>query len=173
MPLLLTTFAPWRAHQPSNAAHDLRLALERGGHLPPRTVVLPPLPVNFDLAPIQVIAKVAELRPPVVVCCGMAETRTALSLERYGHGPHRRWETTLDLAALQSGTYLTTTSDDAGTYVCNHLYYRLLAAIAHHRWPCHGLFVHVPPPTADTLPLLVHDLALVLARLAVYPRPAP
>ncbi|PSR12509.1 hypothetical protein C8255_26550, partial [filamentous cyanobacterium CCP3] len=157
---------PWRAHQPSNAADDLVTHLLQQQQIPTGTSVLRHIPVSFELAPIRVMAKLVELRSPVVVCCGMAEGRSQLHLERYGKGNDLALETPLPLEKLMAGTHLTGISDCAGTYVCNHLYYRLLDAIAHHRWPAQALFVHIPPLTPATRPLLAHDLALILKRLA-------
>ncbi|MEA5450746.1 hypothetical protein VB780_19355 [Leptolyngbya sp. CCNP1308] len=167
--MLITTFAPWRAHQPSNAADDLIGHLQRQRQIPSGTAVLRHIPVSFELAPIRVIAKVAELRPSVVVCCGMAEGRTHLNLERYGRQEDRAVPTSLPLEALMADTHLTVISDCAGTYVCNHLYYRLLGAIAKHRWPTEALFVHIPPLTPATRPIFAHDLAHILKRLADRP----
>ncbi|MFQ4138907.1 peptidase C15 [Nodosilinea sp. PGN35] len=163
--MLLTTFAPWRAHQRSNAADDLIAHLQRQRQLPPGTTVLRHIPVSFELAPIRVMAKLVEIQSPVVVCCGMAEGRSQLHLERYGKGDDLTLETTLPLDHLLANTHLSGISDDAGTYVCNHLYYRLLGAIARHRWPTQALFVHIPPLTPATRPIFAHDLALILKRL--------
>jgi pyroglutamyl-peptidase len=168
--MLLTTFAPWRAHQTSNAADDLVAYLHHGQLLPARTTVLRHVPVSFELAPIRVMAKVVELQPTVVVCCGMAEGRTHLNLERYGKGDDRAVATSLPLANLIADTHLTAISDCAGTYVCNHLYYRVLEAIAQYHWPTQALFVHIPPLLPATQPLLAHDLALILQRLAALPQ---
>jgi pyroglutamyl-peptidase len=145
--MLLTTFAPWRAHQVSNAADDLIAALQHRQGLPPQAVVMRHIPVSFELAPIRVLAKVVELKPEVVVCCGMAEGRTHLNLERYGRRENLAISTQLPLDALLADTHLTTISDCAGTYVCNHLYYRVLGAIADYPWPVQALFVHIS--TAD------------------------
>ncbi|MBD2233427.1 hypothetical protein [Phormidium tenue] len=165
--MLLTTFAPWRAHQPSNAADDLIAHLQQQQQLPPGTTVLRHIPVSFELAPIRVMAKLVELQSPVVVCCGMAEGRSHLHLERYGKEKDIALETSLPLAGLLTNTQLSGVSDDAGTYVCNHLYYQLLGAIAQHRWPTQALFVHIPPLTAATRPIFAHDLALILKRLTL------
>lgn len=165
--MLVTTFAPWRAHQPSNAADDLIVHLQQQQQIPVGTTVLRHIPVSFELAPIRVIAKVAELRPSVVVCCGMAEGRTHLNLERYGKRDDLAVPTSLPLEALMADTHLTVISDCAGTYVCNHLYYRVLGAIAQHHWPVQALFVHIPPLTPATRPIFAHDLALILKRLTL------
>lgn len=164
--LLLTSFAPWKAHQPSNASDDLLNLLVQGHTIPAKTRVMRHIPVSFDLAPCRVMAKVVELRPRVVVCCGMAETRTHLELELNGKGPDRVLKTGLPLPRLMANTRLTQISHCAGDYVCNHLYYSLLAAIDRHRWSTQALFIHIPRLTAATEPLLSQDLALILRRLA-------
>lgn len=164
--ILLTTFAPWRAHQRSNASEDLLMRLEQQGQIPSQTALMRQIPVSFELAPCRVIAKMMELRPPVVVCCGMAEGRTHLSLERQGRREEQVLKTSLALAPLLTDTALTDISDCAGTYVCNHLYYRVLDAINQHRWPTQALFVHIPVLTPATEPLLVRDFSLILQRLA-------
>lgn len=163
--MLLTTFAPWRAHQRSNAADDLVAHLQGAGGIPAGTTVMRHIPVSFDLAPIRVLAKVVELRPAVVVCCGMAEGRSQLHLERYGRQQDHVLASGLPLESLVADTHLSGISEDAGTYVCNHLYFRLLGAIDRHRWLIQALFVHIPPLTPATQPLLAADLALMLHRL--------
>ncbi|MGF1567262.1 MAG: peptidase C15 [Nodosilinea sp.] len=168
-PILLTTFAPWRAHQASNASEDLLIGLEQRHRLPPNLTLMRQLPVNFDLAPGRVIATMMQLRPAVVVCCGMAEQRSYLTLERYGNGPNRVLQTSLGLELLMTNTRLTAISTCAGTYVCNHLYYHVLDAIERYRWPSQAIFIHVPKLTAATEPFLVADLALILRRLGTVP----
>lgn len=173
VPLLLTTFAPWRAHQPSNASEDLLTALIRSQLLPPATLVLRQLPVSFELAPGRVIAKLVEWQPRVVVCCGMAETRTHLSLERQGKQGDRVLQTDLDLEGLMADTWLTEISTWAGDYVCNHLYYRVLETIHRHKWTTQALFIHIPRLTPVTVPLLINDLSLILNRLAALDQSHP
>lgn len=166
VPLLLTTFAPWKADQPSNASDDLINLLIQQQTLPDDTTILRQIPVSFDLAPCRVIAKMVELRPHVVICCGMAETRTHLELELNGKSPTRTLRTSLALNPLLANTHLTQISHCAGDYVCNHLYYHLLDTIHRHRWPTQALFIHIPRVSPDNEPFLIHDLSLVLNRLA-------
>ncbi len=166
MTLLLTSFAPWRSHQVSNTSDDLLAALQVGDRLPPATRVIRQLPVNFHLAPGQVINAMFQYRPRVVVCCGMAENRVRLNLERYARFQGHTLETGLNLERLQQGTLWTETSTDAGNYVCNYLYYRLLHHIAVHRLPTHCVFIHVPKLTAYTRRWVEADLGLMLFKLA-------
>ncbi|MBE7386010.1 MAG: peptidase C15 [Leptolyngbya sp. SIO1E4] len=163
--LLLTSFAPWRAHQRSNTSDDLVALLQSRNQLPEETVLMRHLPVHFQLAPCQVIATVAKTRPSIVVCCGMAEQRSLLTLERYARQEGHLLETDLPLPQLCQGTRWTHISDDAGSYVCNHLYYQLLGYGQKKCWPIQCLFVHVPLLTEHNRELIAQDFALILSRL--------
>ena len=165
-PLLLTTFAPWKAHQVSNASEDLIVQLERSHRLPANALLLRRIPVSFDLAPAQVIAEMVSTGATYVVCCGMAEGRQYLNLERYARRSGRQLQTGLDLEALLAGTVLTRISMDAGSYVCNHLYFEVLAFMQQCHWPGEALFVHVPCLNSANLDWLVDDLARILKKLS-------
>jgi pyroglutamyl-peptidase len=164
-PILLTAFAPWRAHQRSNSSDDLLALVTQHPHCPSNVVVMRGLPVHFDLAPVQVLAQAMALRPALVVCCGMAETRPLLTLEQWGRRGDRRLRTRLDLDALSRHLALTAISQDAGDYVCNHLYYDLLATLPQRLPSCQGLFIHVPKLHHHLQPWLLLDFLTVLARL--------
>lgn len=163
--LLLTSFAPWRAHQLSNTSDDLLALLQSQGQIPEDAVLLRQLPVHFQLAPTEVIANLVTAKPAIVVCCGMAETRTHLTLERYGRLEGQCLTTSLDLPKLAIGTYWTDISEDAGDYVCNYLYFRLLTYIQENNLSTSGLFVHVPLLTQENQAWVAHDFALILKRL--------
>jgi pyroglutamyl-peptidase len=165
-PILLTSFAPWRAHQESNSSDDLILSLMHRGNLPKEVVLMRHLPVHYQLAPCQVIAKAMEIRPAVIVCCGMAETRSLLTVERYAHRDTQILETPLDLPQLVAGTRCTDISHHAGRYVCNHLYYQILKfAQAEASWDIHSLFIHVPVLGLSTHPWIVEDFQHILKKL--------
>jgi pyroglutamyl-peptidase len=172
-PLLITSFSPWRACQPSNSSDDLIDQLQQRGALPPNVQLLRQVPVNYQLAPCQVIAKLVELRPAVVLCCGMAETRQQLSLELYGRNPSRRLRTQLNLTALSAGTQLTEISRCAGTYVCNHLYFKVLEHLQQTQSPTQALFVHVPLLTVVNQELIVADFSRIVRRLSLSQRSGP
>jgi pyroglutamyl-peptidase len=173
MALLLTSFAPWRAHQPSNAADDLVALLQTRNQLPPDTLLMRHLPVHFQLAPCQVITATFQSRPAVVVCCGMAENRSLLNLETTARWQAEQHVTSLNLNDLMQGTQWTTLSDDAGDYVCNYLYFRLLSYLQRHRLPIHGLFIHVPLLTEHNRELIADDFSLILSRLRALRSPLP
>ena len=163
--LLLTSFAPWRAHQPSNTSDDLIALLQSRNQIPEDTTLIRHLPVHFQLAPCRVISTIIKVRPSVVVCCGMAENRFLLTLERYARHENTLLETSLKLHQLCADTRWTTISNDAGTYVCNSLYYQLLAYVQKHKWPIQCLFVHVPLLTEHNRELIAYDFSLMLPRL--------
>lgn len=165
MTVLITSFAPWKAHQATNSSDDLIAHLCDRQLLPVPSHLIRHLPVHFQLAPSQVISALYQHRPTTVICCGMAEGRSLLNLERYAHGPSDRFETSLNLLEIADGLQWTTISHDAGDYVCNALYYELLSHIQKNALMVQSLFVHVPPLTDYNRASLVHDFAHVLSRL--------
>ncbi|NEQ46400.1 MAG: peptidase C15 [Leptolyngbya sp. SIOISBB] len=165
MTLLITTFAPWKAHQTTNSSDDLVASLYELRLLPTQTRLVRNLPVHFQLAPSQVIAAVYQHRPTTVICCGMAETRSRLNLERYAHGPGERFETPLNLSQLAAGLKWTTISHNAGNFVCNALYYELLRHIQKHDLGIQSLFLHVPLLNNYNRQPLIQDCVSVLSRL--------
>lgn len=163
--LLLTSFAPWRAHQRSNTSDDLIALLKSRDQLPEETLLIRHLPVHFQLAPCQVITAMLKTRPSIVVCCGMAERRSLLSIERFARWEGNILETSVQLPKLCADTQWTHISEDAGNYVCNYLYYRLLAYVQKHHRPVQCLFVHVPSLNEHNQELVANDFALILSRL--------
>jgi pyroglutamyl-peptidase len=143
--LLLTSFTTWLPHQKSNAADDLLLELMQTP-LPPTVHFLRQLPVDFVLAPQQAIAQIQQLQPNCVICCGMAESRTKLSVESRAVSGDRVLHTCFDLPQLVAELPMTEISHDAGRFVCNTTYYKVLEHLQDS--PGRGLFVHVPILTA-------------------------
>jgi pyroglutamyl-peptidase len=95
----------------------------------------------------------------------MAERRHLLNLEQYAHRHDRPIATSLDLDRLCQGTRWTTVSENAGSYVCNDLYYQILTFTQKHQLPIHCLFVHVPPLTKHNQAFVFQDFTLILSRL--------
>lgn len=168
-PILITSFAPWRAHQRSNASDNLLTYMAQRQMLPGGAVLMRQIPVSFQLAPCQVIAQMVALQSPIVICCGMAESRHHLELELNAKRHDQVLQTDLNLSQLQQGTCLTRVSQCAGDYVCNHLYFELLAFISQRRWPSQALFIHIPPLTDHNCDWLAADMALILQRLGKLP----
>ena len=157
-PILITSFRPWKAHQGLNSSDVL---LEQvAAKLPKNTLILRSLPVNFDLAPMQVINQIVQYRPKAVVCCGMAETRITLTVEQWGTHGDSRLKTPVNLHTLVQQTIHTRISEDAGDFVCNRLYYQVL----HHlqAQSALALFVHVPLVTAANQPIVEFDFLKIV-----------
>ncbi|MDB9527828.1 peptidase C15 [Oscillatoria sp. CS-180] len=166
MSLLLTSFAPWKAHQNSNASDDIVALLQSQRRLPKNTIVVRHLPVHSQLASCQVLSALLKHQPSAVVCCGMAEKRGLLNLEQCARSQSTVLKTPVDLSYLCSGTQWTTVSNDAGTYVCNDLYFQLLTYIETHHLSTNGLFIHVPLLNAYNREAIAYDLSLILSKLS-------
>lgn len=165
-PLLITSFRPWRAHQRANSSDQLIGELAAQNRLPANAVWINQVPVSFQLAPMRVICEIYRLRPRAVICCGMAENRPHLSLERQARGPKRSLCTSLALADLLSGTALSEISSDAGSYVCNHLYYSVLEFIDSVDLEIASLFIHIPRLTQENKAFISNDLVSIFSRLS-------
>jgi len=123
------------------------------------------LPVDFQLAPQQVLATIAERNPTVIVCCGMAEQRSRLTVESNGTHAGETLTTTVNIMRLIENLQITEISHDAGDFVCNHLYYSILKFIQCDRPASQCIFVHVPILNQiNTAPILA-DFARLLQRL--------
>ncbi len=151
----------WLAVQ---ALHGRRVA----GHV----VVAAQLPTVFDRSLQRLTALLRQHRPALAICVGQAGGRDALSLERVAinvndapiddnagarpvdipviHGAPVAYFTGLPikamLAALQREGIRAEVSQTAGTFVCNHVFYGLMHALATDPRLAHarGGFVHVP-----------------------------
>ncbi len=173
MKLLLTGFRPWDAHtvNPSGVA-----AAELGGVV---------LPVDFDQADRVLRREIRRRKPDVLVMLGLAPSRKLLSLEAVAlnvdhseePGPNEAWRRTIEKGApaaigtrlplemlqlrLKDAGVRSTISHHAGTFLCNHVFYRGL------RWmkgPCG--FVHVPPFRALPKPRLLQAVRTILDGVA-------
>ena len=167
-PVLITSFRPWRVYQRSNSSDDLVAELHQSGELPADAVWLRQVPVSSALAPVQVINEIGRLRPRMVICCGMAENRPHLSIERQARAPLQTLQTSVDVSALLAGTSLSDVSDDAGSYVCNHLYYSVLEFIDKTRWETAGLFIHIPILSRENKELILNDFIHIVSKLAEF-----
>lgn len=126
------------------------------------------LPVVFGKAGDMLIEAVGQLRPDLVFCCGVAQGRRALTPElvavnwrmatlkdnggaafhgeKIDSGAPAAYMTRLPVmdmtAALAEAGIPASLSLSAGAYVCNDLYFRLLAEESKHGY--RGVFIHVP-----------------------------
>jgi pyroglutamyl-peptidase len=156
-PLLLTSFDIWQDHHVSNSSDDLLAAVLAENLLPQPVDPIRKLPVDFELAPQQVIDRIRQVSPRGIICCGMAESRTYLELESNGAGAEEVLYTNLDLDAIARDLRFTQISHDAGRFVCNHLYYSLLKYLQVQCLDCPCLFVHVPVLRSQNFSPIVDD----------------
>lgn len=160
--VLLTSFTTWLPHQKSNSSDDLLAELLQRNcsvdlHL------LRQLPVDFVLAPQQTIAHIQKLQPQVVLCCGMAESRSKLTVESQAVQGDQVLKTRFNLPKLVAELPMTEISHDAGRFVCNATYFAVLEHLRN--LPYLGLFVHVPMLTKENRGAIVADFETLLQRL--------
>lgn len=162
--LLLTSFTTWKPEQTSNSSDDLVQAMLAAGMVSP-TQVIRLLPVHFEEAPRRAIACFNAFKPDVMVCFGMAETRDRLNLERQAIREDQIRQSRLPLESWLEGLHVTDISDDAGTFVCNHLYYDLLSYVQEHHPEAFVLFIHVPILTDQNQAAILQDIRAIISRL--------
>ena len=96
----------------------------------------------------------------------MAEGRSQLNVESRAVRDGHVLRTGLDLEKLTRGLPMTEISHDAGTFVCNALYYSMLQHLQSLAGEHHCLFVHVPVVTEENRAALVSDFERLILRLA-------
>ncbi|MFS2035304.1 pyroglutamyl-peptidase I [Polaromonas sp. CT11-55] len=204
--VLLTGFDPFgdtgHSSQPLNpswlavkALHGKRIA----GHL----VVAAQLPTVFQASMAELTRLLQLHKPALVVCVGQAGGRGAISLERIAINvndariPDNTGAQPVDtpvvaggpaayfsslpikamLQALQGAGVAAEVSQTAGTFVCNHVFYALMHALATKRGfkRTRGGFIHVPylpEQGAPSMPLdeIVRGLHLAVATALATPR---
>lgn len=186
--VLLTGFEPFGEHSvnPSWLAVQALHGRQIAGH----RVVAARLPTVFDLSLSELQKLLTAHTPALVLCVGLASGRTALSLERVAinindasladnhgaqpvdtpvvpQGPTAYFSTLplkAMLQALRRHNLPAELSQTAGTFVCNHVFYGLMHALAIQPalQSTRGGFVHVPDLPVMALPDLVGGLHLML-----------
>ncbi len=168
--LLLTAFGPWGEHRENASARwwrEATLTAPAGWDLS-----FIELPVDWEAGPRlleTVMAEIGDLG--AIVLTGLAAGRSAITPERWAH--NRADPTATDIRgaalgrdtvrpdgpdrlaaslpvdrlvdALRAAAVPAAPSDDAGTYLCNGLSYRLLDQLAEARRAIPAGFIHVPP----------------------------
>ena len=140
------------------------------------------LPVSYARAAGALRAAIDDADPDVVLCFGLADNRTKVSVERFAHNLDEASTTDNDaasgsgteidpagplafrstlpvddiVAALDSEGIPAEVSRDAGGFLCNHVFYRLLQLRS-------GGFVHVPPLTVLPEDELLRAAEIVVA----------
>ena len=102
------------------------------------------IPVDIKLASQQVIAEIEKVEPDIIICCGMAEKRTKLTIESNASCEDECFYTSINLQELSKILVATEISHDAGKFVCEGLYYQVLKYIQSINKNVHCIFVHVP-----------------------------
>ncbi|OCQ94368.1 peptidase C15 [Oscillatoriales cyanobacterium USR001] len=170
--ILLTSFNTWMPHHKSNSSDDLLAQIAKIKSLPdsltPYSLIfLRKLPVDFQLAPLQVIAKIIELQPDIIICCGMAESRSKLSLESCAMFEEEILRTNVKIEELLTNLTITEISHDAGKFVCESLYYSVLNYIYSKRLNSKCIFVHVPILTTENFQPIITDFLSILSSILI------
>ena len=158
------------------------------------TVVAAQLPTRFDDSYTQLAALLAQYKPALVLCLGLAGGRAAISLERVAiniqdariadnngtqpidvpvveSGPAAYFSTLpikAMLQALTAAAIAAEVSQTAGTFVCNHVFYTLMHLLEQHsNSNARGGFVHVPYLQGQGLPCMTLDNMTRGIRIAV------
>jgi len=164
--ILLTSFDTWIPHQKSNSSDDLLGKISEIESLPYSLTFLRKLPVDFQLAPLQVIAKIIELQPEVIICCGMAESRSKLTLESCAMGEEDTLRTNIKLEELLTDLTITEISHDAGKFVCEGLYYSVLKYLQCQQLKNKAIFIHVPILTTENIKPIIRDFLSIINSIA-------
>ncbi len=161
--ILITSFSTWKPHHTTNSSDDLlhlllKKEVDSFHHL--RSI-----PVDFELSHQHVLTRYDELKPKVIICCGMAEERSKLNIESRAVLDKQILKTSLDLDTLTADLSITEISHDAGRFVCNTLYYKTLEHLSLQEEDHHCIFIHVPLLTEENRDQLLADFILIIERL--------
>ncbi|OKH20788.1 peptidase C15 [Chroogloeocystis siderophila] len=170
--ILLTSFTTWLPHQKSNSSDDLiakihELYLTNSDLKLPLLTVLRRLPVDTQQASNYVISKITEIQPNAIICCGMAESRSQLTVESRATCGNIALRSPIDLEQLIAELSVTQISHDAGKFVCEGLYFAVLNHITTQKLNSHCLFVHVPILTDENIQQVTKDFILIIQRMAL------
>ncbi|MEI6443431.1 MAG: peptidase C15 [Nostocales cyanobacterium ELA583] len=176
--ILLTSFDIWLSQQKSNSSDDLLLALATMASLPHDLNFLHRLPVDVQQSSSRVIAKIHDIQPEYIICCGMAASRSQLTVELFAsstgilpqesiNSPENILQTTVDLEKLLVETAAVEISYDCGKFVCEGLYYSILDYLHRSQLSIQCIFVHVPILNPENLPEIITDFVLIINNLAL------
>lgn len=183
--LLITGFGPFPG-QPENPSADLVRALKRDKVLAREfNIRCAVLKTEYDAGLKRLDKEIADFKPDIVVCFGVAAGEKGFRLEttarnrsstklpdaagvcpghaRIINGGRRTYKATLPfkkaVKTLRSKGIKARLSDDAGSYLCNYVFYHLMAGN-----DVKGGFVHIPVPSRKTLtkPRLLRGAKLII-----------
>ncbi len=192
MRILITGFEPFGG-DPTNPSWPVaqRVAAALGSEWMPAL-----LTCTFDTGMAQLRALIAEHRPDLVVCLGLAQGRAGLTIERVAINlidariPDNAGNQPIDVAVVEQGpsAYLSVlplkravaasqaaqipaaVSLSAGTFVCNAAFY----TAAHALGPDRAAFIHIPLEAEAGGPLSVAQMAtgvVAMVRELIIPGP--
>jgi pyroglutamyl-peptidase len=176
--ILLTSFNVWLTDQKSNSSNDLLLELAKMAALPHDLNFLHHLPVDVQLASSRVIATIKDIQPNYIICCGMAASRSQLSVEVLAsstsilppesiNSPENILRTTVNIEKLLVQTAAVEISCDCGKFVCEGLYYSVLDYLHQSQLSTKCIFVHVPILNPENLSEIIADFILIINNLAL------
>ena len=161
--ILLTSFQTWMSHQHSNSSDDLLAGIQEENFTGLELIFLRQLPVDTQKASQQAIALLQDVKCDRVVCCGMAESRSTLTVESNARKEKEFLKTAIDLPNLVSQLKTTKISHDAGQFVCEGLYFEILNYLQSSHSSCQCLFVHVPILTKTNEREIFADFKTILS----------
>ncbi|MDZ7964950.1 MAG: peptidase C15 [Nostoc sp. DedSLP03] len=165
--ILLTSFDTWLKDQQSNSSDDLLLEVSKLKLIPHDLTFLRQLPVDVQLASTQVMEKIKAIQPDYIICCGMAASRTQLSVEAGASCKENILQTEVDLEKLVAGAAAIQISHDCGKFVCEGLYYSVLDYLNQNKLTARCIFVHVPVLNQENLMGILADFVLIINKLAL------
>ena len=190
--VLVTGFDPFGGESVNPSAEIARQL--HGEVIDGHRVVGARLPCVFGAAGVELLKQIRATQPALVICLGQAGGRAAIALERVAinvddapladnagaqpidrpvvcGGPAAYWSTLpikVTAAELARQGIPAAISQSAGTFVCNHVFYRLMHALRDQR-RVRGGFIHVPflPEQAGSGPSLPLETMVAAVRCAV------
>lgn len=201
-PILLTGFAPFGEAGHATGINPSWQAVRalQGEVVEGHAVVAVELPTVFGVAADALQRLIGQHQPALVMCIGQAGGRKAISLERVAVNiddasqPDNQGQQPIDTPVVAGGpvAYFSTLpikamrdaiqaigvpaeiSQTAGTYVCNHVFYRLMHALAQEKAmtgqppaEVRGGFIHVPYLPGQGVPCMPLDDMVRGLRVAV------
>jgi pyroglutamyl-peptidase len=190
--VLVTGFDPFEGESINPSAEIARHL--HGTVISGHRVVGALLPCVFGAASAELLKQIRAAKPALVICVGQAGGRAEITLERVAinvddarlpdnagrqpvdrpvvrGGPAAYWSTLpikATVAELESEGIPAAVSQTAGTFVCNHVFYRLMHELRHQK-EVRGGFIHVPflPEQAKDQPSLRLETMLTAVSRAV------
>jgi pyroglutamyl-peptidase len=158
--LLLTSFQTWLPHQKSNSSDDLLEIIQEQADS--NLYFVRKLPVDSNLAALPIIEAIERIEPKSIICCGMAESRSQLTVESNAVCDRNCISTKVNLEKLVSCLNNTKISHDAGKFVCEGLYYQILKYIQSNQLNIKCIFVHIPLINPNRLNIIQQDFIAII-----------